>query len=44
MRIHQAKAAMAVVGLCGVLGLAVPVMAQNTSSDMKKIGPSETRG
>jgi len=42
MRIHQAKAAMAVVGLCGVLGLAVPVMAQNTSSDMNKPDQAKT--
>ena len=41
-RFHQTKAAMAVVGLCGVLGLAVPAMAQNTSSDMNKSDQAKT--
>jgi len=41
-RIHQANAAMAVVGLCGVLGLAVPAMAQNTSGDMNKSDQAKT--
>lgn len=41
-RIHQAKTAMAVVGLCGILGLAVPAMAQNTSSDMNKSDQAKT--
>lgn len=41
-RIHQAKAAMAAAGLCGVLGLAVPAMAQNTSGDMNKSDQAKT--
>ena len=39
-RMHHAKAAIAVIGFCGALGLAVPVMAQNTSSDMNRQAPS----
>lgn len=41
-RIHHAKAAIAVVGLCGALGLAVPAMAQNTSGDMNKSDKEKT--
>ena len=42
LSIHHAKAAMAVIGLCGALGLAVPVMAQNTSGDMNKSDQAKT--
>ena len=41
-RIHQAKTVMAVFGLCGVLVLAVPAMAQNTSGDMNKSDQAKT--
>jgi hypothetical protein len=41
-RIHQARIAIAVVGLCGAFGLAVPVMAQNTSGDMNKPDQAKT--
>jgi hypothetical protein len=42
LRIDQAKAAIAVVGLCGLFGLVAPAMAQNTSGDMNKSDGSKT--
>jgi hypothetical protein len=42
MRVPKMKAAMAVVGLTGILGLAVPAVAQNTGGDMNKMDQAKT--